>query len=148
MQWDDQATPSGQDIQVVVDSGSDASCLPLSWASVGTASDASNDSFRDAQGHPIQGSAMRTATLQIGDVCFRERWLVSSVTQPLFSVGKLLRQGWNIIHDEGLVPHLTSPDGSVRVPLYYKHKSLHATGTICSVSADSGPSVRALEVDV
>ena len=124
VQWDADATPCGQDIQVVVDSGSDASCLPLSWASVGTAADASDDSFRDAQGHPIHGSEMRTATLQIGDVCFKERWLVSSVTQPLFSVGKLLRQGWNIIHDDDIVPHLTNPNGSVRVPLYYKHNSL------------------------
>ena len=70
--------------------------------------------------------------LQIGETKFKERWLLASVTQPLFSVGKLLKQGWNIIHDSQLVPHLTSPDGQVRVPMHYQHNSLHATGTICN----------------
>ena len=86
--------------------------------------------------------------LQIGDVKFKERWLLSSVTQPLFSVGKLMKQGWNIIHDSQRVPHLTSPDGQVKVPMHYQRNSLRATGTICNVSTcpDSAPAVRALEV--
>ena len=139
---------ASQDIQVVVDSGSDASCLPLSWAGVGLEGGKDPNSYRDAQGDAIKGSQTRTAVLQIGETKFKERWLLSSVTQPLFSVGKLLKQGWNIIHDSQLVPHLTSPDGQVRVPMHYQHNSLHATGTICNVTTctDSPPAVRALEV--
>ncbi|CAE7264057.1 unnamed protein product [Symbiodinium sp. CCMP2592] len=120
------------EIEVVVDSGSDASCLPLSWAHVGRADGASLDSFRDAQGRMIRGSQMRTAVLQIDGVQFKERWLLSSVTQPLFSVGKLLRRGWDIIHSDG-VPYLTNPGGTVRVPMHYRHNSLHARGSIMSV---------------
>ena len=143
VQWD-----ASQDIQVVVDSGSDASCLPLSWAGVGFEGGQDPNSYKDAQGDPIKGSQTRMAVLQIGEVRFKERWLLSSVTQPLFSVGKLMKQGWDIIHDDQRVPHLTSPDGQVRVPMHYQHNSLHATGTICNVSAcpDTEPAVRALEV--
>ena len=120
-------------IEVVVDSGSDASCLPLSWAHVGTAGGVNLDSFRDAQGRLIRGSQMRTATLEIDGVQFKERWLLSSVTQPLFSVGKLLRRGWDIIHTDG-VPYLTNPGGAVRVPMHYRRNSLHARGSIMSVT--------------
>ena len=143
VQWD-----ASQDIQVVVDSGSDASCLPLSWAGVGFEGGQDPNSYKDAQGDPIKGSQTRMAVLQIGEVRFKERWLLSSVTQPLFSVGKLMKQGWDIIHDDQRVPHLTSPDGHVRVPMHYQHNSLHATGTICNVSTcpDTDPAVRALEV--
>ena len=139
---------ASQDTQVVVDSGSDASCLPLSWAGIGLEGGKDPNSYRDAQGDAIKRSQTRAAVLQIGETKFKERWLLSSVTQPLFSVGKLLKQGWNIIHDSQLVPHLTSPDGQVRVPMHYQHNSLHATGTICNVKTctDSPQAVRALEV--
>ena len=139
---------ASQDIQVVVDSGSDASCLPLSWAGIGLEGGPDPHSYTDAQGDAIKGSQTRTAVLQIGDVKFKERWLLSSVTQPLLSVGKFMKQGWNIIHDSQRVPHLTSPDGQVKVPMHYQHNSLRATGTICNVSTcpDSAPAVRALEV--
>ena len=110
------------DIEVVVDSGSDASCLPMSWASIGRHGGADSQWYRDAQGHRISGRETRTATIEIGGVKFREQWLLSSVTQPLFCIGKLMRKsGWDIIHDDGRVPHLTSPDGAVRVPLFYKN---------------------------
>ena len=78
---------ASQDIQVVVDSGSDASCLPLSWAGIGLEGGPDSHSYTDAQGDAVKGSQTRTAVLQIGDVKFKERWLLSSVTQPLFSVG-------------------------------------------------------------
>ena len=137
-----------RDIEIVVDSGSDASCLPLSWGDVGIECANSQENFRDAQGHPITGSKTRMAVLQIGQVQFKERWLLSSVSRPLFSVGKLMKQGWNIIHDEHGVPHLMNPDASLRVPMHYCHNSLHATGMISSVTAcdDRGPSVLALEI--
>ena len=137
-----------RDIEIVVDSGSDSSCLPLSWGDVGIECANSQENFRDAQGHRITGSKTRMAVLQIGEVQFKERWLLSSVSRPLFSVGKLTKQGWNIIHDEHGVPHLTSPDASLRVPMHYCHNSLHTTGMISSLTAcdDREPSVMALEV--
>ena len=49
VQWD-----SSQDSQVVVDSGSDASCLPLSWANVGSAGTEDPNSFKGAQAIPSQ----------------------------------------------------------------------------------------------
>ena len=94
---------ASQDIQVVVDSGSYASCLPLSWAGIGLEGGRDPNSYRDAQGDAIKGSRTRTAILQIGETKFKECWLLASVTQPLFSVGKLLKQGWNNIHDSQCV---------------------------------------------
>ena len=138
------------DIEVVVDSGSDASCLPLSWGDIVKSGGADSQWYRDAQGNRISGREMRTATIEIAGVKFREHWLLSSVTQPLFCVGKLMKKnGWDIIHDSDRVPHLTSPDGKVRVPMFYKNYSLHAKGFIRGVTAseaDPEPAVRALEV--
>ncbi|CAE7512794.1 GIP [Symbiodinium sp. CCMP2592] len=138
------------DIEVVVDSGSDASCLPMSWGTIGQSGGADSQWYRDAQGDRISGREMRTATIEIAGVKFREHWLLSSVTQPLFCVGKLMkRNGWDIIHDADRVPHLTSPDARVRVPLFYKNYSLHAKGFIRGVTAseaDGQPGIRALEV--
>ena len=124
----------GTTIELVIDSGSDESCLPESWRHVGVAGGTTNNSYRDAQGSVISGSQMRTAVLDIDGVQFKERWLLGSVAQPLFSVGKLLKRGWNLIHTDN-TPFLTSPDNAIRVPLHYRHNSLHATGTIMNVSA-------------
>ena len=124
----------GTTIELVIDSGSDESCLPESWRHVGVAGGTTNNSYRDAQGSVISGSQMRTAVLDIDGVQFKEGWLLGSVTQPLFSVGKLLKRGWNLIHTDN-TPFLTSPDNAIRVPLHYRHNSLHATGTIMNVSA-------------
>ncbi|CAE7787367.1 RE1 [Symbiodinium sp. CCMP2592] len=142
--------PEPVDIEVVVDSGSDASCLPMSWGTIGKSGGADSQWYRDAQGNRISGREMRTATIEIAGVKFREHWLLSSVTQPLFCVGKLMkRNGWDIIHDADRVPHLTSPDARVRVPLFYKNYSLHAKGFIRGVTASEAegqPGIRALEV--
>ena len=54
------------DVQVVVDSGSDASCLLMSWSSVGYAGGDNPNTFKDAKGNPIMGSQTRMAVLQIG----------------------------------------------------------------------------------
>ncbi|CAE7242873.1 RE1, partial [Symbiodinium sp. CCMP2592] len=138
------------DIEVVVDSGSDASCLPMSWGTIGQSGGADSQWYRDAQGNRISGREMRAATIEIAGVKFREHWLLSSVTQPLFCVGKLMkRNGWDIIHDADRVPHLTSPDARVRVLLFYKNYSLHAKGFIRGVTAseaDGQPGIRALEI--
>ncbi|CAE7314347.1 RE1 [Symbiodinium microadriaticum] len=98
----------------------------------------------------IAGRETRAATIEIGGVKFREQWLLSTVTQPLFCVGKLMKKnGWDIVHDTDKVPHLTSPDGNVRVPMFYKNYSLHAKGFIRGVAAEATQAeaaVRALEI--
>ncbi|CAE7249532.1 GIP [Symbiodinium sp. CCMP2592] len=136
------------DIEVVVDSGSDASCLPMSWGTIGQSGGADSQWHRDAQGNRVSGREMRTATIEIAGVKFREHWLLSSVTQPLFCFGKLMtRNGWDIIHDADRVPHLTGPDARVCVPLFYKNYSLRAKGFIQGVTAseaDGQPGIRAL----
>ncbi|CAE7322877.1 GIP [Symbiodinium sp. KB8] len=123
------------DIEVVVDSGADASCLSMSWAQIGKSGGADKQWYRDAQGNRIAGRETRTATIEIGGVKFREQWLLSTVTQPLFCVGKLMKKnGWDIVHDTDKIPHLTSPDGNVRVPMFYKNYSLRAKGFIRGLS--------------
>ena len=126
------------DIEVVVDSGADASCLSMSWAQIGKSGGADKQWYRDAQGNRIAGRETRTATIEIGGVKFREQWLLSTVTQPLFCVGKLMKKnGWDIVHDTDKIPHLTSPDGNVRVPMFYKNYSLRAKGFIRGVAAEA-----------
>ncbi|CAE7469650.1 unnamed protein product, partial [Symbiodinium sp. CCMP2456] len=122
----------------------------MTWAGIGEPGGKASLMYRDAQGRPIAGRQTTTATIEIAGVKFREQWLLSSVSQPLFCVGKLMRNnGWDIVHDGDKVPHLTSPDGAVRVPLFYKNYSLHARGFIRGLFEQPDTtelSVRALDV--
>ena len=123
-----------EEIEVVVDSGADASCLPYAWGHVGSDGGANLEGYRDAQGNPLHAHQTREAVISFGDVSFREKWLLSSVTSPLFCVGKLK---WNIWHDEDDNPFLCNKDHTIQVPLFYRHNSLHARGMIRCVTSAS-----------
>ena len=118
----------------MVDSGADASCLPYAWGHVGSDGGANFEGYRDAQGNALHAQQTREAVISFGDVSFRENWLLSSVTSPLFCVGKLK---WNIWHDEDDNPFLCNKDHSIQVPLFYRHNSLHARGMIRCVTSAS-----------
>ena len=72
---------------VILDSGADTSALSLRFSGVGTACPSPNTTFVDAQGSPLAVESTRLATVQFGDVIFREKFIVADVTTPLIALG-------------------------------------------------------------
>ena len=112
---------------IVLDSGADVSALPMSFASVGTACAHDGSLFVDAQGNPLEVDFTRLARVRLGDVVFKEKFIVSGVTTPLLSLGNVLRGGWSI-HNDGDSQWLTKDE--FWIPLFLKRNSLCAKGCI------------------
>ena len=108
---------------VILDSGADTNSLPLCFADVGIAGPAPDTCFVDAQGSFLNVRATRVANIKFGDVIFRERFIVSDITCPLFSLGGVSRSGWNVMHIDGM-PFLTKNDK--RIKTLFKNNSLCA----------------------
>ena len=90
----------GEEVEFILDSGSDASCLPPSLQWVGKSS---SSKYSDAQGNPLRVSGTRRAVLTFADQDQRcsgvisETFLVApSVETPLLAVGKMYRAGFGI----------------------------------------------------
>ena len=85
---------------VIVDSGADISCLPTSFATCGRSARSSQQiALFDAQGGDLKVHQQRivdfAATDRSGrEVVIREKCLITSVTQPLLSLGRLVKRGW------------------------------------------------------
>ena len=84
---------------VIVDSGADVSCLPRDYVECGQAVKPSPITVQDAQGGLMQVSDERLIEFVIpseshGDVVIRERCIIADVTQPLLSMGRLIKKGW------------------------------------------------------
>ena len=84
---------------VIVDSGADISCLPRAYSSAGRSVRSRPMSVQDAQGAPLQVSDERLVDFVVdsashGPVIIRERCIISDVTQPLLSMGRLIKKGW------------------------------------------------------
>ena len=95
--------------------------LPLSYSSVGTAGPAPSSTYVDAQGCPLDVATTRIATLQFGDVAFKEKFIIADVTTPLVALGHIIRSGWSLVQSE-LGPCLVKGDHSIQV--LYKNNSL------------------------
>ena len=143
-----QVSSVHQDVEIVLDSGADRSCLPAEYASSGVARNAPHAVFRDAQGNVIKPTAVRNAKVDLGHVTFNETWIVGPITAPLHSLGKLYRQGFTIgrvnneltLHREG--------DAMNGAPVYLKHNSLCARGSIRVVSSQASGASNATEPSV
>ena len=116
---------------ICVDSCADESCIPYNMSEIGFPGGASR-TLQDAQGHPMTTRGTRLAVLDSGTASFRESWVISPVSQPIFAVGKLLRRGWHIVDMQ-----LMSPDGDACVPLHFEQNSLMCRGVIRVVSASN-----------
>ena len=82
---------------IVLDSGADVSALPMSFANVGTACAHDGSLFVDAQGNPLEVDSTRLARVRLGDVVFKEKFIVSGVTTPLLS---RQRASWWLEHSQ------------------------------------------------
>eukprot|EP00435_Cladocopium_sp_Y103_P038766 s3398_g10.t1 len=110
---------------VILDSGAGTSVLPMRFNDVGEICQEPNTTLVDAQGCPL--SATRIATLQMGNLSFREKFVVANVTTPLVAFGHIIRAGWSLVqHDSG--PCLLKGDNCI--PVHYRKNSLRTRGSI------------------
>ena len=73
-----------------------------------------------------------------GEVVIRERCIVADVTQPLISLGRLLKRGWFPARDSGSL-WLHHEGSGTSVPMGFKGMSLSMQATIRRVDADECP---------
>ena len=134
-----------QGVGVILDSGADRSCLPMSFAQVGTRGSPARAQFRDAQGKVIDAQETRVATMEIGGISFKEHWLVAPVTAPLLSLGKLLRTGWSVSPAANQDSSLVKDD--VCIPVFLKHNSLCVTADVRMLAVnDDCSNLRSCEI--
>ena len=134
------------EIDIIIDSGADESCLPAALAWCGTSIGASIPDFADAQGHLLDIKDHKTVLLELpnaaGDLqCFRESCLVSSVSSPLFAVGKLYRMGWSCFWEDERFYLGRQGEPETYIPIFFKHNSLFAKCYVRRVQA-SKPAIR------
>ena len=142
LSFDPSDASSGYPVEMIIDSGADESCLSLSMDLVGDSLGRSNPGFCDAQGHPLQIHDRRQCVMQFLNVdqklqTFKESCLVSSVSSPLFAVGKLYKLGWGTFwHGDQFVLGLPGKP-STYIPCSFKHNSIVAQGWIRRVRVPS-----------
>ncbi|OLP76617.1 Retrovirus-related Pol polyprotein from transposon TNT 1-94 [Symbiodinium microadriaticum] len=138
----------GIEIEVIVDSGADASCLPQSLSTAGVCSGSPVEFFQDAQGNPLKVQGTRRAELSFGSQpSITETFLVAPhITTPLLAVGKLYRAGFSMQNENGNLS-LRSPSGEINIPLYLKQNSLAAKLHVRVIRQDPA-TVRALTCTV
>ena len=120
-------------VDIIIDSGSDASMLPLQYMHVGSALTGQVPILCDAQGGRIPVSSCKKVVFELETdgspkAILKERVHVGAVQSPLISFGRLLACGWEIVHSEG-GPVLRHNSGS-RVPIHMKGHSLAVRGYV------------------
>ncbi|CAE7566837.1 RE1 [Symbiodinium sp. CCMP2592] len=126
-----------QDIEIVLDSGADHSCLPAAFGSTGTSAPPLQATFRDAQGNVISPTSVRNAKLDLGPLTITETWLIGPVTTPLLSLGKLYRQGFTVGRVNNELKLFREGDEAYGVPVFMKHNSLCVRGSIRVMQSDA-----------
>ena len=123
-------------MDIVLDSGADASALPLAWSGVGEYAGAAKVAagFVDAQGNSLHVQTVRTAEVGLGDAVFPENFIVSPVTSPLICLGHLYPAGYYVLPDKGSGLILT--DGVTKIPMGYRNQSFVVKGSIRAVSKE------------
>ena len=121
---------NGEDMReevVILDSGSDVSLLPkrhqrnLDDSTLGCR-------LQNCQGGALEVSGVKHAELHVRDqegqgVVLQHRFIVGDVQSCIMSLGELYQAGWHIDKD-GDELFLLPPDDSMKVPVFYKNKSL------------------------
>ena len=134
---------------VILDSGADTSVLPLHFSDVGQQCASPSTTFVDAQGCPLAVSTTRVATLQFGNVAFKEKFIVADVTMPLIALGHIIKSGWSLIQGDA---GACLVNGNNTIPVHYRNNSLCARGAISMVSEvkpeDALPAVRVVQLGI
>ena len=132
---------------VIIDSGADISCIPETFQLCGRAARARPLQVQDAQGGAMQVQAERLVDFVLHGgqqpVVIRERCIVANVTQPLLSLGRLMRKGWWPVRqgqgdNAGLgAMCLSHPRSGAQVPLMFKGYSLAVNAQIRRVGNET-----------
>ena len=137
-------------VDIILDSGSDVTLIPMHMAGIGTRAQACPGTYlRDAQGKEIATSDIRDVSFEFetldGDqVTIKERAFFSDrVDNPLISFGKLLKTGWSIESSNMSGPPLLSHRNGAKVELAFRNNSLVLAGSVRMVQ-----DVRTISVDV
>ena len=112
---------------VILDSGSDVSLLPkrhqrnLEGSTLGCR-------LQNCQGGTLEVAGVKHAELHVQarggqGAVLQHRFVVGDVQSCIMSLGELYQAGWHIDKD-GDELSLLPPDGSMKVPVFYKNKSL------------------------
>ena len=143
-----QNAEHGMEIEVIIDSGADASCLPQNLSMLGVSSGRPWEGFQDAQGNQLLVHGTRRAELSFGDQPgFTETFLVAPhITTPLLAVGKLYRAGFSMVNKNGNMS-LCSPNGEIQIPLHFRQNSLAARLHVRMIQQDASR-VRAVKCTV
>ena len=123
-----------QDVEILIDSGSDATVVPLEFAGCGRSLNGSS-SLVDCQGNRLHTSELREFAFVMHTSCgktvrFREVGHVSSsVSCPIISYGKLFKRGWRIggTNELPVLEHRTS---NVAINMAFKNESFVLQGCI------------------
>ena len=116
----------------LIDSGADASIVPLSLLDRGYAISGVVGKLMDAQGSEIPEESVRDMEVRLKDItgktiCLKERVALSSrVSQPIISFGHLLEGGWSIDGREQALTH----NFGAHIPVELQNRSLVVQGTI------------------
>ena len=126
-------------VDIVVDSGSDASLLPQCYAGAGTPTkEAGFGGLCDAQGGSISVLGIRNVEFELQDEdgywpVIKEKVYIGGVSNPLISYGKMLNGDWTIHKDEGRPPLWSSNSGLYERSLFGGQGS-RETGEPCESS--------------
>ena len=123
-------------IDIVIDSGADASMLPLHFGHSGSKVNGGKISLLDAQGGFIDIKGQRESQIELeGSNNARpilvERAFVGNVNQPLISFGKMLTKNWNITSNAG--EYALEHGSGIQVPIKLCGRSLTVQGRIRAV---------------
>jgi hypothetical protein len=129
----DEMDDVGEELHsILIDSGADASILPLSLLDRGYAVPGVAGKLMGPQGSEIPIESVRDMEVRLKDItgkttCLKERVALSSrVSQPIISFGHLLEGGWSI---DGREQALTHSLGA-HIPVELQNRSLVVQGTI------------------
>ena len=135
--------------ELILDSGADITCLPMSWSNSGIGTEVRGDVLiQDAQSNQMPCGGMCNATWEFLDAFkvtpdlnqalhdepvilnVRDKAVFSSVAQPLLAVGKMLRNDWELrrIPDEGLC--IVHPTDCIAVPVRFRGESMVANAIV------------------
>ena len=123
---------------VILDSGSDVSLLPLSYANENIGE--SNVRLQDCQGTSLRTAGQQDATLVVFDansgeeVEIHHRFLVRNVHNCILSLGELYKSGW-MLKSDGSEQFLISPDQEAKIPAVFQRNSFAIEAMICQVTA-------------
>ena len=123
-----------QDVEILIDSGSDATVIPMEFAGCGRSLNGSSK-LVDCQGNHLQTSELREFAFVLHTTCgktvrFREVGHVSSsVSCPIMSYGKLFKRGWRI-GGSNYSPTLEHGASKVSIDMAFKNESFVLQGCI------------------